>query len=420
MRRAGWDLRGERAQDRAKLKYHHLSHDGMTYKDAEKVTILRYGEIFLKGGNKIVFFRRLISNVQKFCNQKGLKPSVKREGGRIVISGLHVPDAAMVCGVTSASPAWKIRSVEDLAKIKDILIQMAKDAGIETHATMRVKTKRGNKQYPHTSQQVSAKIGEFFVEAFGTKVDLKNPSFEFGVDIIGNHFYLHTQTIPGVGGLPVDAKLKVVSLISGGIDSPVASFLMNKRGCKNIYVHFSSRPHTTKQSENKVKKLVEKLNSFQFRSKLYIVQIGKIQKYLSTRVHGSLLIIFYRRMMLRIADDIRKKERAIALVTGDNLGQVASQTLLNMTAIQEAISTPVLRPLLTYDKSETMQLAERIGTMEISKLPFDDCCTLFVPKHPETQADKDKIREIEDAIFDDKLKDMLKEASESAEIFEFE
>ena len=392
----------------------------MTYKDAEKVTILRYGEIFLKGGNQIIFFRRLINNVEKHCNHLGSKPtSIKRDGGRIVINGVHVPEAANVCGVVSASLAWKINSVEDLADAKDLLIQMAKDAGIEAHTTMRVRTNRGNKQYPHTSQQVSAKIGEFFIEAFDKKVNLKNPSFEFGVDIIGKHFYIHTQTLPGVGGLPVDSKLNVITLLSGGIDSPVASFLMNKRGCKNIFVHFSSRPHTTKQSEDKVKKLVEKLTSFQYQSKLYIVQIAKIQTFLSTRVHGSLLIIFYRRMMLRLAEDIRKKEQALAIVTGDNLGQVASQTMMNMIAIQEAISTPVLRPLLTYDKSETTQLAQRIGTLDISKLPFDDCCTLFVPKHPETQAKKDAIREIEDAIFDDELKDMLKEALNTVEIFKF-
>ncbi len=391
------------------------------YENAKKVTILRFGEIFLKGKNQAIFFRRLIDNVRMFCKHEGIEyESIKRIGGRIVILGAHVPDAADVCGIVSASPAWQIRAVHNIEEIKDMLVQIAMDAGIEAHATIRVTTKRANKRYPHTSQQVSAIVSSFFVKQFGKKVDLKNGSFEFGIDIIEEHFYLYTMSVAGVGGLPVDHAHKVVTLLSGGIDSPVASFLMNKRGCYNVLVHFSSRPHTSGQSEEKVKKLADRLTRFQFRTRLYIVQIGEIQKYLSTRVHGSLLVIFYRRMMLRIAEMIQRKEHALALVTGDNLGQVASQTMHNMIATEEAVVAPVLRPLLTYDKMETTKLARRIGTYDLSVAPFDDCCTLFVPKHPETKADKDKVQKIEDAILDDKLKGMLKNAMESAEVVEFD
>lgn len=389
--------------------------------NATKVTILRYGEIFLKGKNQAFFFRRLINNVRAFCKHGGIAyESIRRISGRIVIAGAHVPEAADVCGIVSASPAWQIKAVHNLEEIKDLLLQIAKDAGIEAHATLRVKTKRANKSYPHTSQQVSAIVAEMFINHFGKRVDLTHGSFELGIDIIDEHFYLHTMSVTGVGGLPVDHTHKVVALLSGGIDSPVASFLMNKRGCHNVLVHFSSRPHTPKQSEEKIKKIAEQLTRFQFRTRLYIVQIADIQKHLSTHVHGSLLVVFYRRMMLRIAEMIKTKEHALALVTGDNLGQVASQTMHNMIAIEDAVAAPVLRPLLTYDKTETTQLARRIGTYDLSIIPFDDCCTLFVPKHPETKADVEKIRKIEEGIFDEKLKNMLKDAAESAEVVEIE
>jgi thiamine biosynthesis protein ThiI len=217
-------------------------------------------------------------------------------------------------------------------------------------------------------------------------VDLMNAEFTVTVEILPRDAFFGFNKIAGAGGLPVGASGRLISLISGGIDSPVASYRMMQRGCRVIFVHFHSAPYQDNTSQEKVRQLITTLTRHQFLSRLYLVPFGEIQRQIVATVARPLRVILYRRMMLRIAEAIGRKEKAKALVTGESLGQVASQTLDNMVVVQQAARLPILRPLVGMDKQEIIDQARRIGTFDISAIPDQDCCQLFVPKHPATKA----------------------------------
>ena len=229
------------------------------------------------------------------------------------------------------------------------------------------------------------------------------------------HFFGFNK-IPGAGGLPVGASGRVVSLISGGIDSPVAAYRMLQRGCRLIFVHFHSTPYLDKTSQEKVRQLVTALTRHQFQSRLYMVPFGEIQRQIVAAVNRPLRVILYRRMMLRIAEAMARQEKAKALVTGESLGQVASQTLENMAVIQQASTLPILRPLVGMDKQEIIDQARRIGTFDISSIPDQDCCQLFVPKHPATKA---KFAEVEEAETRFNVQEMVHLGMEGAALERF-
>jgi thiamine biosynthesis protein ThiI len=218
------------------------------------------------------------------------------------------------------------------------------------------------------------------------------------VEILPHDAFFGFNKIPGPGGLPVGASGRVVALISGGIDSPVAAYRMMQRGCRVIFVHFHSAPYQDKTSQEKVRQLITILTRHQFRSRLHLVPFGEIQRQIVASVARPLRVILYRRMMLRIAEGIARKEKAKALVTGESLGQVASQTLENMAVIQQASRLPILRPLVGMDKQEIIDQARRIGTFDISSIPDQDCCQLFVPKHPATKAQLDEVEAAESRL----------------------
>jgi thiamine biosynthesis protein ThiI len=227
---------------------------------------------------------------------------------------------------------------------------------------------------------------------------------------------MYTDRIEGPGGLPVGVSERAICLISGGIDSPVAAYKMMKRGIKLIYVHFHSAPFTSAASQRNVERLVELLNAYQFRSKLYLVPFAEIQQHIVAQAAPSYRVLLYRRAMVRIAEMIAAKNRAHALVTGENVAQVASQTLVNMKVINEAATLPILRPLAGDDKQEIIAMAQRLGTFEISTEPFDDCCSLFVPPHPETRAKLAMVQEFEAKL---DLPPLLVQAAEKAVQKEF-
>lgn len=357
--------------------------------------ILRIGELYLKKGNRWMFEQKLLHNIKEYLQRNNVHHgSVLRIGSRIIINDCTDMRVRNVFGLTSVSSALRIKNCPTLEPVKEHILTAAREAGVP-EKSFKIACYRHNKNYYKTSQQIASELGEVIFETLHAKVDVKHPDVEIHVEVIGNDFYLFTEKTAAYGGLPVGITGKVVSLISGGIDSPVASWLMMRRGCEVVFVHFSSYPQTSRQSEEKVKEIIALLNTFQFHSTLYIVPFVDIQKKMALAIDNKYLVILYRRAMLQIAEAIMKSEGALALCTGDNLAQVASQTLPNMTAIESAIASPVLRPLLTYDKGEIVKLAKEIGTYEISIQPHEDCCSLFVPKMPATKAKMDYIGKLE-------------------------
>jgi tRNA uracil 4-sulfurtransferase len=247
-------------------------------------------------------------------------------------------------------------------------------------------------------------------------VDLKNAEFTVTVEILPHDAFFGFNKIAGPGGLPVGASGRVVALISGGIDSPVAAYRMMQRGCRLIFVHFHSAPYQDKTSQEKVRLLIQLLTRHQFTSRLYMVPFGEIQRQIVAAVGRPLRVVLYRRMMLRIAEAIARQEKAKALITGESLGQVASQTLDNMSIIQQAARLPILRPLVGMDKQEIIDQARRMGTFEISSIPDQDCCQLFVPKHPATKA---RFRDVEEDETKLDVKELLRYGLDNASEEEF-
>ncbi|HTN69625.1 MAG TPA: tRNA uracil 4-sulfurtransferase ThiI, partial [Methylomirabilota bacterium] len=277
-------------------------------------------------------------------------------------------------------------------------------------------TQRGDKTFPLTSPEINRQLGAVVKEKSGARVDLSNPELTITVEILPRDAFFGFDKIPGAGGLPVGASGRLVSLISGGIDSPIAAYRMMQRGCRLVFVHFHSAPYLDKTSQEKVRRLVSMLTRHQFLSRLYLVPFGEIQRQIVAAVSRPLRVVLYRRMMMRIAEGVARREKAKALVTGESLGQVASQTLENMSVIQQAATLPILRPLVGMDKQEIIDQARRIGTFEISSIPDQDCCQLFVPKHPATKATLD---EVEDAESKYDLNEMIRYGLENATEEEF-
>jgi len=239
------------------------------------------------------------------------------------------------------------------------------------------------------------------------RVDLKNPDITCFIELVEKYAFLYLEKIKGWGGLPVGVSGKAISLLSGGIDSPVASFLAMKRGLNLIFLHFHALPYTNKASIDKVKKIVETLNKFQPKLKLYLVPFAEIQKEILLKTPSPLRVIFYRRMMFRIAEKIAEKEKIKAIITGENLGQVASQTLENLKVIEKATNLLVLRPLIGEDKLEIIEKAKEIGTYDISILPYQDCCSRFLPEHPQTKANLEVVEKAERKL---RVENLIKKA----------
>ena len=265
-------------------------------------------------------------------------------------------------------------------------------------ASFRISARRAFKTYPLTSVELNRELGAFVVARTAARVDLTNPELEIHVEVLPAETFVYADRVPGPGGLPVGTAGTVAALLSGGIDSPVAAWRMMKRGCRVIFVHFHSVPYLPATSQAKARALVERLTEWQHRSQLFLAPLGEIQREVVLSVPPPLRVIVYRRMMVRIAEAIGRGSGALALTTGESLGQVASQTLTNIARVDEAATLPILRPLIGTDKLEITAEAQRLGTFEISIEPDADCCTLFVPKHPSTRVSEDEIRAAESRL----------------------
>jgi thiamine biosynthesis protein ThiI len=359
----------------------------------ERIIILHHHEIVLKGDNRGYFEGQLRKNIRQVL--AGLMP-------RIVISGGY---GKFIINLKEKDPIDEILSrlnyVFGLANICiGIKVEQNLKAffdaaerlldGIDFN-TIRIHTKRPDKSFPLKSMDVNKEVGAYICSRFKKGVDLSNPDQTIHIDIVDGAALVYRMKIPGAGGLPLGTAGKVVALLSSGFDSPVASWKIMKRGATAIFIHFHSMPFTSQASLDQVRKIVRLLTRYQLFSKLYVVPFAELQKEIVLRSPQSLRIILYRRMMLRIAEAVAHSEKAEALVTGEAVGQVASQTLRNIRNINSATSFPVLRPLSGTDKEETMEIARGLGTYEISKEPYDDCCSFLAPRRPETWSDYHQI-----------------------------
>ncbi|MEK7607036.1 MAG: tRNA uracil 4-sulfurtransferase ThiI [Patescibacteria group bacterium] len=343
----------------------------------KEVVLVHYHELALKGKNRGMFERTLVENIAAITGIP--RKRIWLLESRIIIE--DTGDAAQrlkyVFGISSYAPALCV--APNLAAIQKAAFALAETGGFKRFA---VSTSRGDKKFAMTSVEVSREIGGALHEKTGVRVDLTNPEKTFFIEITREHAYVYTGRVPGPGGLPVGTQGNVLALLSGGIDSPVAAHRILKRGASVNFIHFHSYPFTSRASIDKVKTLAGILNRFAMRSTLSLVPFGKIQKEILKKCREPYRVILYRRLMLRIAEKLARQTHAQALVTGESLGQVASQTLENMVVTENTLTLPLFRPLIGFDKEEIIAEARKIGTFETSIEPHDDCCTLFLPKNP--------------------------------------
>src|SRR5215204_7574526 len=379
--------------------------------------IVHYQEIALKGNNRPWFIARLVRNIRQATSDLDVK-SVRVLMGRIeVVLG---PNAqweeirerlSRVFGIGNFAKAGRAPLDVDA-----IAAQILKDLGDLQTETFRLSARRADKRFPLTSPQIEREVGGRIKEARGWTVNLGDPQFTIHVETLKNEAFYFFGKERGSGGLPVGASGKVACLLSGGIDSPVAAWRMMRRGCRVVFVHFHSYPILSRASQEKARELARSLARFQNYSRLILVPFGEIQQRVVLAVPPPLRVVVYRRLMMRIAERLARFNRAQGLVTGEVVGQVASQTLENMATIGSVVSLPVLRPLVGMDKEEITAEAQRLGTYPISIIPDQDCCTLFTPKHPATRA---KPREVERAEADLPIEEIVAQAVAAAELEHF-
>jgi tRNA uracil 4-sulfurtransferase len=361
--------------------------------------VVHYQELALKGKNRPWFLARLVRNLREALSDLDVR-SVRALMGRIeVVVG---PGASReivserirrTFGVANFSYAG--RTVLDLDAISTAILN---DLGDRTCSSFRVSARRADKRFPMTSPQIERELGGRIKQARGWRVNLDEPDLTIHVELLTDQAFYFFGKERGPGGLPTGTAGRVVCLLSGGIDSPVAAHRMMKRGCAVTFVHFHSYPILSRASQEKVRELVNLLTTWQHRSRLYLVAFGEIQQQVVLSVPAPMRVVIYRRLMMRIAEAIANDRRAQALVTGEVVGQVASQTLENLSVIGSVVKLPVFRPLIGMDKDEITAEAKKIGSYPISIIPDQDCCTLFTPRNPLTRARLAEIEAAEQAL----------------------
>src|SRR5437667_4406861 len=361
---------------------------------AAHVIVLRYHEIALKGRNRPFFVRRLVDNILRAT--AGLPVgSIARASARLLLPLADVaawPEArarlARVFGLATLSLAHEVAlgGAADAA-LERLGATIVERLGAVSVPSFRVQTKRADKRFPLPSPEVSRRLGHVIQAAIRSRVDLDHAAVTVAVDILPGRAFFSVEKVAGAGGLPVGTSGRVLALLSGGIDSPVAAWRMMRRGCRVDFVHFHSVPFLDRTSQEKARELARLLAEWELEAELFFVPFGEVQRQIVVAVPRALRVVLYRRMMIRIAEVLARKHGAEALVTGESLGQVASQTLGNLAVIGAATVMPILQPLIGMDKSEIAAEAARIGTFETSIIPDQDCCQLFVPRHPATRAD---------------------------------
>ncbi|MBI4840009.1 MAG: tRNA 4-thiouridine(8) synthase ThiI [candidate division NC10 bacterium] len=372
-----------------------------------RCVMIHYNEIGLKGKNQPLFLRRLEANLLRATGEAGVRRVEQRSGRMVLYLGREADWEVIrgrlhsVFGIANFSLAERVEP--DMGALKAAVGNAL--AG-RTFRSFKVAARRAYKQFPLTSEDINRDLGAFVQAQTQAAVDLEQPELTIHVEVLPRDLYFSFGREAGSGGLPVGVSGRVVSLLSGGIDSPVAAHRLMKRGCQVVFVHFHGFPFLDATSRDKAVELAQLLTRFQYRSHLYLVPFGEIQREVVVGAPAPLRVVLYRRLMGRIAEQIARREDAKALVTGESLGQVASQTLENLAVIEEAVGMPVLRPLIGSDKEEIVQQARALQTYDISIIPDQDCCRLFVPRHPATFSSLDEVRAVESQLPIEKLVQM--------------
>ncbi len=369
----------------------------------EDVLLVRYGEIGLKGENRSEFEDALARHLRHVVRaEPGAR--VSRSHGRLYVTGIAPSGELLgrlskVPGVVGVNPS--VRVDQDLRAMKDAAVQVSRDAlaAKGPPVTFKVDSRRSDKSFPLTSPEISRALGDAVLQACpNLSVDVHAPSFTLKVEVRSEGVYLYWDEVQGPGGLPLGTSGKALLLISGGIDSPVAGYLAIRRGVAVDAVHFWSYPITSERSKDKVIRLSRVLRDYNPRLRLFIAPFTETQTSIIENCAERYRVTVMRRMMMRVSSRLAGRTGALAIFTGENVGQVASQTLESLAAIEDAASVPVLRPLICFNKVDTIALAREIGTYDLSILPYEDCCTVFVPKHPVIKPRLEDVRDAESLL----------------------
>ena len=375
----------------------------------QKIIMLKYAELNTKKANIGMFLHILKQNIEE---KIGLVANIEFDKGRMFIKTEEENYAFVlnalkkIFGIHEIEVGYQIENTK-MSLLEESLIKIVQNKDFQT---FKVETKRSDKNYPLTSLEISKHLGGVILKnKENITVDVHHPEVTFYVEIRKDHAYIYSEKIKGLGGYPVGTLGKGLLMLSGGIDSPVAGYLAMKRGVKIEAIYFESPPHTSVEAKNKVESLAKIISEYATPIKVHVINFTKIQEEIYKNIPHEYLITIMRRMMYRISEKIAYKNNCKILINGESIGQVASQTLSSMAAINEVVSMPVIRPVACFDKLEIISLAKQIGTYETSILPFEDCCTIFVPEHPVINPEKEKCLEYEKLIqYEELIKEALK------------
>ncbi|HIW83736.1 MAG TPA: tRNA 4-thiouridine(8) synthase ThiI [Candidatus Dorea gallistercoris] len=387
--------------------------------------LLKYGEIGIKGKNRYLFEDALVRRVKKALEDVDGTFQVYKSQARIYVDCSEeydyeeaVEQLTRVFGLVGICPVVRMedRGFEQLKK--DVVAYMD-EVYPDKDLTFKVEARRAKKTYPKTSMEINCDLGEAILEVFPqTRVDVHHPDVMLHVEV-RNEIYVYSQIIPGAGGMPVGTNGKATLLLSGGIDSPVAGYMIAKRGVEIEAVYFHAPPYTSERAKEKVVDLAKLVARYAGPIKLYVVNFTDIQLYIYDQCPHDELTIIMRRYMMRIAEHFAKKDGCLGLITGESIGQVASQTMQSLAATNDVCTLPVYRPLIGYDKREIVEIAEKIGTFETSIQPYEDCCTIFVAKHPVTKPNVEVIRRSEERLTE-KIEALLETAVDTVQVIQVE
>lgn len=383
--------------------------------------LIKYAEIGIKGRNRYLFEDALVHQIKyalKKCEGEFL---IHKTQGRIYVDAKTefdfdevVERLQAVFGISGICPVVYVED-EGFERLKDTIIQYIADVYPERNKTFKVQARRARKNYPKDSMSINMDMGEAILKAYPEmKVDVHNPDILLNIEV-REKIYIYSEIIPGPGGMPVGTGGKAMLLLSGGIDSPVAGYMIAKRGVKIDAVYFHAPPYTSERAKQKVVDLARIVSKYTGPIYLHVINFTDIQLYIHEKCPHEELTIIMRRYMMRIAEHIAKETECLGLITGESIGQVASQTMNSLVATNEVCTLPVYRPLIGFDKQEIVEVSEKIGTYETSILPFEDCCTIFVAKHPVTKPNVNVIRRHEHNL-DEKIEELVETALRTDEV----
>lgn len=385
--------------------------------------LLKYGEIGLKGKNRYLFEDALVRQIRFALKDVDGNFQVHKSQARIYVDceGEYdyedtVEHLQRVFGLVGICPVVRMED-QGFEQLKKDVVAYMDEMYPDKNLTFKVEARRAKKSYPKTSMEINCDLGEAILDAFPeTKVDVHKPDVLLNVEV-RQEIYVYSQIIPGAGGMPVGTAGKAMLLLSGGIDSPVAGYMIAKRGVGIEATYFHAPPYTSERAKQKVVDLAKIVSRYSGPIKLHVVNFTDIQLYIYDQCPHDELTIIMRRYMMRIAEHFAKKDDCLGMITGESIGQVASQTMQSLAATNDVCTLPVYRPVIGFDKRDIVEIAEKIDTFETSIQPFEDCCTIFVAKHPVTKPNIEVIRRSEEKLAE-KIDEMMKTAIETAEIIE--